>query len=114
MEEFSQRLSRGKRQQQQQQQQIGIVHCFNNDDNKRSSIVQYIVVDLCETYESKKDDDAYFAAVYKQFQFWNVNKILVIATCRCHFASSLDINNCAMKLKDKSSEGGEIAIEVSI
>ena len=63
---------------------IGIVHCFNNDDNKRSSIVQYIVVDLCETYESKKDDDAYFAAVYKQFQFWNVNRILVIVDCRCH------------------------------
>ena len=93
---------------------IGIVHCFNNDDNKRSSIVQYIVVDLCETYESKKDDDAYFAAVYKQFQFWNVNKILVIVDSPLSSSSSsLDINNCAMKLKDKSSEGGEIAIEVS-
>ena len=49
---------------------IGIVHCFNTGEgssgssSSSSSSTSAQIVDSCETYESEKDDDAYFDAVY--------------------------------------------------
>jgi len=90
---------------------IGIVHCFNSKDDEIISATSQ-GVDLCETYESEKDDDAYFDALYAQFRFWDVNTIVVVVDVSSTTSDTIEIHNSAMKLKEKSSKGGKIAIEV--
>jgi len=90
---------------------IGIVHCFNSKDDEIISATSQ-GVDLCETYESEKDDDAYFDALYAQFRFWDVNTIVVVVDVSSTNFDTIEIHNSAMKLKEKSSKGGKIAIEV--
>ena len=90
---------------------IGIVHCFNSKDDEIISATSQ-GVDLCETYESEKDDDAYFDALYAQFRFWDVNTIVVVVDVSSTNFDTIEIHNSAMKLKEKSSKEGKIAIEV--
>lgn len=90
---------------------IGIVHCFNSKDDEIISATSQ-GVDLCETYESEKDDDAYFDALYAQFRFWDVNTIVVVVDVSSTTSDTIEIHNSAMKLKEKSSKEGKIAIEV--